>query len=217
MRIFTVVFKGIWIISVAINIASLLWLVVGSTANFQRSMDIVARYTLFSVGIFSIILITLSIFYLLKTKKQNIGISGCAIACVFSLLLLGCSYMNQDGVVDKEWFHDSVNQDPIKSTADSKYDYRLEIINRGQKNVRQQLYVKELSTKKEKYIDVHIKMEPSYGYSLGTGDWAWAWLKSTDHVNEYILTTTMELGVPIQSFKININEGSAYLIPSQNE
>lgn len=74
--------------------------------------------------------------------------------------------MNQEGVVDKEWFRDSVNKDPIKSTTDGKYDYRLEIINRGQKNVRQQLYVKEL-------------------------------------------------GVPIQSFKINTYEGSADSILSQ--
>lgn len=128
MRILTVVFKGIWIIAIAINVASLLWLIVGSTANFQRSMDIVAIYTLFSIGIFSIIVISLSIFYLIKTKKQNIGIAGCAIACVFSLLLLGCSYMNQDGVDERGWLYDSVNQDPIKSTVDGKYDYRLEII-----------------------------------------------------------------------------------------
>ncbi|ODP30224.1 hypothetical protein PTI45_00294 [Paenibacillus nuruki] len=215
MRILTVVFKGIWIIAITINVLSLLWLVVGSTANFQSSMDIVARYTLFSVGIFSIILISLSIFYLIKTKKQNIGIAGCAVALVFSLFLLGCSSMNQEGVVDKEWFRDSVNKDPIKSTTDGKYDYRLKIINRGQKNVRQQLYVKELATKQEKYIDIPIKMEPSYGYSLGTGDWAWARLKNTDHINEYILTTTSELGVPIQSFKMNTYEGSADSIFSQ--
>lgn len=215
MRILTTVCKGIWIIAIAINVASLLWLIVGSTANFQRSMDIVARYTLFSIGIFSIIVISLSIFYLRKTKKQNIGIAGCAIACVFSLLLLGCSYMNQEGVVDKEWFRDSVDQDTIKSTTDGKYDYCLEIINGGQKNARQQLYVKELATKKEKYIDILIKMEPSYGYSLGTGDWAWARLKNTDHINEYILTTTSELSVPIQSFKINVDEGSTDVMPSQ--
>lgn len=215
MRILTTVCKGIWIIAIAINIASLLWLIVGSTANFQRSMDIVAIYTLFSIGIFSIIVISLSIFYLIKTKKQNIGIAGCAIACVFSLLLLGCSYMNQEGVDERGWLYDSVNQDPIKSTVDRKYDYRLEIVNRGQKNVRQQLYVKELATKQEKYIDIPIKMEPSYGYSLGKGDWAWARLKNTDHINEYILTTTSELGVPIQSFKINVDEGSTDVIPSQ--
>lgn len=215
MRILTVVFKGIWIIAIAINVASLLWLIVGSTANFQRSMDIVAIYTLFSIGIFSIIVISLSIFYLIKTKKQNIGIAGCAIACVFSLLLLGCSYMNHNGVDERGWLYDSVNKDPIKSTTDGKYDYRLEIINRGQKNVRQQLYVKELATKQEKYIDIPIKMEPSYGYSLGTGDWAWARMKNTDHINEYILTTTSELGVPIQSFKMNTYEGSADSILSQ--
>ncbi|WIM40529.1 hypothetical protein PO903_06565 [Paenibacillus sp. PK4536] len=166
MRILTAVCKGIWIIAITINVLSILWLVVGSTANFQSSMYIVARYTLFSVGIFSIILISLSIFYLWKTKKQSIGVSGCAVALVFSLFLLGCSSMNQEGVVDKEWFRDSVDQDPIKSTTDGKYDYRLEIINRGQKNVRQQLYVKEL-------------------------------------------------GVPIQSFKINTDEGSADSILSQ--
>lgn len=123
--------------------------------------------------------------------------------------------MNQDGVDERGWLYDSVNKDPIKSTADGKYNYSLEIINRGQKNVSQKLYIKELSTEKEKYIDVQIKMEPSYGYSLGTGDWAWARLKNTDHINEYILTTTSELGVPIQSFKINVDEGSTDVMPSQ--
>lgn len=123
--------------------------------------------------------------------------------------------MNQDGVVEQGWLYDSVNRDPIKYTVDRKYDYRLEIINRGQKNVRQQLYLKELSTGKEQYINIQIKMEPSYGYSLGTGDWAWARMKNTDHINEYILTTTSELGVPIQSFEINIDEGSVYSILSQ--
>ncbi|MMZ57822.1 hypothetical protein D1872_197750 [compost metagenome] len=52
--------KIIWIVPILINIAALIWFILGSTGGFQRGHDIVASAVLIVFGIPSIIILLIS-------------------------------------------------------------------------------------------------------------------------------------------------------------
>ncbi|EPY13007.1 hypothetical protein PAAL66ix_09581, partial [Paenibacillus alvei A6-6i-x] len=58
--------KLVWIITILVNLSGVIWFVLGSTANFQRSIDLVSTVFFVYLGVPSIILMVFSSVLLLK-------------------------------------------------------------------------------------------------------------------------------------------------------
>ncbi|MDN4617493.1 hypothetical protein QCD85_05255 [Paenibacillus sp. PsM32] len=202
-------FKSIWILVLIFNFSSILWLIIGGTANFNRSMDLVSFITLSVYGTSSIVLCIISLRILIKKRKVIFDMSVYVIGIVLIFSLLFCSYQNFLGVDTRGWLYPYSYSDPLKKTPDGRYEYQLILINTGQYNSYEQLHFKNVKTKEEKYIPIDINMSESDGRTEGSNDWSWTVIKSTSNLNYYELSTKKELGMPSKKFLINISEGTS--------
>ncbi|WP_246005890.1 hypothetical protein [Brevibacillus gelatini] len=147
--------KLIWLITIFINSSGVVWFVLGSTANFQRGIDLISTVILLYLGIPSILLIVVSIFLLLKkwspTKWwESIGIF---IIIIAMLLMTPQLYKN---VQTNGWLTEKIRTDSIQLTSDHRYEYCLELINLFQKNSSARLYIKNIETLEEIRIQLEL-------------------------------------------------------------
>lgn len=80
----------------------------------------------------------------------------------------------------------------------------------NQKNSRERLYVKNISTGEEVYISIDINSIELKGISEGIRNWAWALMEPTGVPNQYELSTTEDLRMPKKKFLIDINSGVSW-------
>ncbi|MBV6714161.1 hypothetical protein ACFVVQ_22730 [Paenibacillus chitinolyticus] len=201
--------KIIWVVAIVINIVSVNWFLIGATANFQRSLDLIATVTLIFIWIPSIALTVLSIVLLKKgwmpsSSRSYVGF----ILGVIILLLLSVSLFR--GVDTQGWLTERITSDSLKLTSDKKYEYRIDLINVFQKNSHARLYIKNVSTGEEMNIAVNIQTNKmvSMGIEHGrTNDWVL--MERTDISGRYNLYTTKDLRVPSEKFEIDVETGTS--------
>ncbi len=184
-------FKIIWIVPILINIGALIWFILGSTGGLQRGHDILATATLVIFGVPSIIIVLISLTYIWQGWAPFNGIKY-IVSAILMVTLLFFSYYMVDGTPTRGWLYDDVRSDPVRLTSDHKYEYRIDLINPFQRNSREQLHLKNVSTGKEINIPIVLRKnrEP---YLSGSGDdWAWAILKPTEIPYKYKLSTMEE-------------------------
>ncbi len=209
-------FKSLWWIAIALNFGSNLLVIVAATANFQRSMDLESRFMLVIIGIPSLILLIMSVGGLLTQSSKDALLAkyiAATIIIVFLVVLIPINVRLAQSQAEG-WLYDYVSSDPLKLTADGKYEYRMDLLNNSQRNHKEVLYIKERAGTEEKHIrlPIHEDSSKSYSFGSGRGDWGWARMMATTEPDQYELTTTEYLDVPIQTFMINVREGTAELI-----
>ena len=209
--------KAIWITAtVAVSLA-MTWFLLGSTAVFQRQIDLIETAIYVFVWTPALIFIGLSVFLIKKGWTPNnifiqIGLlMGIIILSVIVTTTL-FRYTNTGGwlteIVTKNW-HSSV---PLQKTEDGKYEYQIELINHFQRNGRARLYVRDISTGEDFVISVGIRTREIGALSVEYRPIseesrllsAWSKLTLSDTENVYILTTTERLKYDIEAFEIDM-------------
>lgn len=198
--------RSVWIFATVVNAVSIIWFLLGSTANFQRHLDWVGFLTLLLIWIPSLALVMISSNFLLKkwVPLDNLTYVG---VFVVIFLLLSLSAPLFEGVTLRGWLYDNVYSDPIKLTSDGRYEYQTQLLNTNQKNRHERLYVRNVSTGEQLYITIDINTDELEGLSEGVKNWAWAIMKPTDVPNQYELSTTEYLHMPKKKFLIDIRAG----------
>lgn len=195
------------IVVILFSTSSLVWFLLGSTAFFQRGMDIIG--TTYFWGAAVPVLLFDGLFTLLlikgwnpKSGEQYVAISiGLIISILLSAALI--QSVNAHG-----WANEKIKSDSIKITADNKYQYRIDFINLFQRNSHARLYLKDVGSGEEIYIPVDIQTSKIVGLRVSKVN-HWVMLEPTDTSSQYILYTTKELGIPQEKFKIDITAGTA--------
>ncbi|NBI31020.1 hypothetical protein [Chengkuizengella marina] len=195
-----------WVLLTIFSTASLVWFLLGSTANFQRSLDLVGTVTLIIVWIPNFIITVVSIVLLIKgwIPSSLVTYAG-FIICMIILVISSVSLFQ--GVNTKGWLTEVIRSDQLKITSDEKYEYRIDLINVFQKNSSARLYVRNMSTGEEANIPVDIHVDKIRG--LRTIDIDWVIMELSDVPNRYILYTTKELGIPEEKFEIDVVTGTS--------
>lgn len=116
------------------------------------------------------------------------------------------------GVETRGWLYDDISSDPIHTTLDGKYEYRLDLINMYQKNSREQLMVRDVITGAERFIPVELNTNDLDGIRGGGRDWSWAVMSPTEVLDQYLLTTTETLSMPQKRFIVDIRAGTSQRI-----
>lgn len=202
--------KIIWIITVFVNLSGLIWFVLGSTANFQRDLDLISTVLLVYLGIPTIILCGLS-FYLLYKKWsptkwwEAIGVSLLIIAMLF---MTPQFYKNVD---TSGWLTDKVQTDSIQQTSDHRFEYCIELINLFQKNSTSRLYLKNINTLEEVRIPLELPTKEVVAITWSSVNY-FIKLEPTADSNIYLLTTTEDLPLATEKYEINVQEGTAVRI-----
>ncbi|MCM3038094.1 hypothetical protein M3201_00045 [Paenibacillus motobuensis] len=200
--------RTIWIAAIIVNGLSIVWFLFGTTANFQRALDLTGRLTLIFFWLPSLILVLLSI-WLLHKRWDPLGGFGYGIVAflIFLLLIFSCPLF--EGVRTSGWLYEDVRADPTRLTMDGKLEYHLEIVNLYQRNSRERLFVKLISTGEEKNIPLDINATEADGLSIGRSHWGWVTMLPTEIPNQYLLNTTEYLDMPEKKFLINIENGTS--------
>ena len=210
--------KIIWLISIVSVSLSMLYYLIGSTAFFQRNIDLIRTVVLFAVGGPVFVFIILSVLALKKDwfPTQFVGkISLLIIIIIFSLISVTTllRYTNPHG-----WIKENVLKDYTQTTIDNKYEYRLELVNLFQKNSFARIYIKDISNDYETKISLDIPVCEKDVIIGGEGYTnsdlniygVWSELTPSDTKGIYVLTTT-ELFDSENSycFQINIEDKTA--------
>ena len=209
--------KSIWITAIVVISLSLMWFLLGSTAFFQRNIDIVTTFIFTYVWVPALLLIGVSILCLKKGwVPSNIFIQiGLAIGIITLSVIFSSTlfrYVNTSG-----WLKESVTADYTQTTPDGKYEYKLELINLFQKNSCSRLSVKDISTGNEMTIPVDIRAEEIRAIIAPDStrtvphipSWVWAEMTRSGAETVYILTTTEHLKDTIEKFEIDMEAKTA--------
>ena len=189
------------------SFSSFVWFLLGSTAYFQRGMDIIGTTYLWGVAVPVFFFVGLFTTLLIKRRNPRSGgqytiiFIGLIISVLLSAALIQSVHTNG-------WAKQKIESDSLKITADGKYKYRIDLINLFQRNSKARLYLRDVSTGKETYIPIEIQLQKIKGLAVGK-DHHWVKLEPTDNETLYILSTTKELPIPIVKFEIDIKAGTA--------
>lgn len=191
------------LLGIIISVSSFVWFLLGSTAYFQRDMDIIGSFVLWFVAIPVLLCAGLYVVLLLKgwTPENRAGYVGISVVLLLSVFL---SVVLIQSVYNNGWAKEKIVSDTLKLTTDGKYEYRIDLINLFQKDSHARLYLKEMSSGEELYIPIDIQTSNIEGLGVKKFN-HWILLEPTDDSSLYILSTTDELGIPIEKFSIDIH------------
>lgn len=198
--------QGLRLLLVAIIIilsaSSFVWFLLGSTAYFQRGMDIIGTTYLWGAGIPVLLFAILFTILLIKgwTPTRGVDYFGICVGLVLSMLFSAALIQS---VSTHDWTNEKIKSDTLKMTADEKYEYRVDLINLFQRNSRARLYLKDVSSGEETYIPTEIQTRKIVGLMVSEVN-HWVKLEPTDNTSHYNLYTTKELGIPEEKFEIDI-------------
>lgn len=187
---------------IILSASSVLWFILGATSYLQRPMDIIGTVYLFIAGIPLFLMVIFFIRILIKqwTPTSGVHYIGICLGLVISIFLttILINSVNSHG-----WTKEQIESDSLKTTADGKYEYRIELINLFQRNSHARLYLKDVGSGEEKYISVNIQTRKII--VLGVKDVNhWIILEPTAQPSAYFLSTTKELGIPEEKFEVDI-------------
>ncbi len=189
------------------SFSSFVWFLLGSTAYFQRGMDILG--TTYFWGAAVPVFLFVGLFTTLLIKGWNPTSGGQYTLITFALIisvLLSAALIQS--VNTHGWAKEKIISGTLKTSADEKYEYRIDLINLFQRNSHARLYLRDVSTGEETYIPTDIQLQKIKGLAVGKGH-HWVKLEPTDNETLYILSTTKELPIPEEKFNIDIKAGTA--------
>lgn len=181
---------------------SFVWFLFGSTAYFQRGMDIIGTTYLLGAGVPVLLFAVVFTILLIKGWTPTSGVDYVGICVGVGLSILLSAVLIQS-VNTHGWANKKIRSDALKISADGKYEYRVDLINLFQRNGYARLYLKNVSTGEETYISTEIQVRKIKTLAVGEVN-HWIKLEPTENKSHYILITTKELGIPEERFEIDI-------------
>ncbi|MDH6348696.1 MULTISPECIES: hypothetical protein [unclassified Brevibacillus] len=202
--------KVMWVITILVNLSGVIWFVLGSTANFQRGIDLISTVILVYLGIPSILLIVVSSFLLLKKWSPARWWEVIGVFMIMTAMLVLTPHLYKN-VETSGWLTEKLETDSIQQTSDQRYMYCLELINLFQQNGSARLYLKNANTREELRIAVDLSLTKIQGISWGEVP-RFIKLEPTNDANIYILHTTESFPIPNEKFEIHIQEKTSVKI-----
>lgn len=192
---------------VIFSVSSFVWFLLGSTAYFQRGMDIIGTTYFWGAGIPVLLFAVVFTILLIKGWAPTSGIDyvGIGVALVLTILISAALIQS---VNIHGWAKEKIRSDSLKTTADSKYEYRIDLINLFQRNSNARLYLRDIGSGEEMYIPVDIQTHKIVVLRVGKVN-HWILLEPTDEPSRYFLSTTGDLGIPEEKFQIDIRAGTS--------
>jgi hypothetical protein len=184
------------------------WFLLGSTANFNRSLDLIGTLTLVIAWIPSLFLQISSLIFLRKGVPPA-SPEGNAILYIKIILLFVFPIFLFQGVNTAGWLSERKFSDSLKTTSDQKYEYRIDLINLFQKDSRGRLYIRNLSTGEVKQIPVGIHTEKIIVLGQRSDYNEWVLMEPTNRPDQYYLFTTKDLSLPKEEFEIDVGTGTS--------
>ncbi len=212
------IIKIIWTISIIAVSLSMIWFLLGSTACFQRKVDLVSTVVFLVVWLpaFSFVILSVLIFKKGWVPVNVLSRIGLVIAVIVISLVFIITLIRHTSMYG--WIKENVIKDYTQSTIDKKYEYRLELVNMFQKNSYARIYIKDIKNYEETKIPLDIPTREKSviiggeEYMISETDVLLVWSKLVPSETEdiYVLTTTETFDEgKIYRFQIDMKDKTA--------
>jgi len=205
----------IWIAAIAILVFSLLWFLFGTTAFFQRGVDLETTF-LYIIFWTPVLIITLAVVSVLVLKFDWVTsattiVSGQRLLALFIMLIaIGSASASIHLTPTEGWLTERVQSDIMQTTPDGKYEYRVEVINKFQKNAYMRVYVKNVTTHSDARIRLDVQPKETIITSAGSYPReAWFAMYRASEDNVYILSTTKFYYTTYAAFEIDMRTNTS--------
>lgn len=200
-------YRSLWFLAILINLSALIWFIVGTTANFNRGMDLISTVIFTYIGIPSILLIVTSVILLLKGWLPS-SVKGIFAFSLIIICMLAFSPTLFKNVDRSGWLEEEVTTDSLQVTADNLYEYQIELINLFQKDSSARLYLKHTSTDEEIRIPLDVNLKEFAVLFVEKTNY-WIVLETTSEEGMYILETTSSFPIPGLKYKVDVKKREA--------
>lgn len=157
--------KTIWIAGTVLLSVAVLWFLFGTTAFFNRGVDLVSTVMFIIVWLPAVLLIIASLVLLIKGWMPNPSSEVAAIIVIIAISISLSSFLFYLGS-PYGWLIPRVTRDWMQTTSDGIFEYRIELINQFQRNSQTRLYVKNTLSGKEKTIYLNISTDEFSGMGI---------------------------------------------------
>ncbi|WP_440110737.1 hypothetical protein [Paenibacillus sp. QZ-Y1] len=202
--------KIIWVLATLTSLTSVLWYIVGTTAYFQRDIDIISTFILMYFGIPSILLVVLSIICFIKGWYPTTLFAYLSwvllICCMFALTPMLVKSVDTQG-----WLTENITSDSLQVTDDDKYEYRLELINLFQENSHARLYLKNKNDGNVILVPLDLPIQQIKVLDMNSVN-HWISLMPGEDSDLYILRTESKFPLPQVVFRVDTRQGNAIKI-----
>lgn len=194
--------------SFTIGIA-VIWFLLGTTANFQRGIDLITTIKFVVIWFPAIILLVIPLILIRSQRRFEYTILIWPL--IISHFFLAVQLYK---AVDIEgWLTEAISREPVKTTSDGMYDYRLELINSYQKNSFARLYIHDNVKGHDIYIPVKLKVDEVQIKWLGEGEkWSWSLLSRLKDENQFELHISRVSSLPSLIFHVDIKNKTSVLL-----
>lgn len=183
---------------------SAVWFLLGTTANFQRGIDLVTTIRFAVIWLPSILLFIIS-YFLFKSRRSS-SFSFLLWPLIVLHFILAIQLFNSVQIVG--WLTPSVSSEYTQRTPDGLYNYRLELINQYQKNSQARLYLHNTVTGQITHIPLQINVDEIKRVWTGEGEqWSWSSLSSDLDNNQMELQVWRRKPLTPAVFNISISDG----------
>jgi len=156
--------KIVWIVSITVLSTALVWFLLGATAFFNRGIDLVETAVFVFVWIPALVFVMISIKLLRKGWMPSNIIFQILLLLIIVIIMIIFSETLFSRASAHGWLIPRVERDGLQTTSDEKFEYRIELVNRWQRNNRVRLYIRNISTGEEKTIYLGISTDDMRGF-----------------------------------------------------
>lgn len=205
-------YRSVWALVILINLSAIIWFILGTTANFNRGIDLIPAVILGYIGGPSILLILLSLLFLLTgwLPSSAKGIVSFALVIISLLVFSLILYKNVDR---SGWLEEHVRTDSLQVTSDHLYEYHIELINLSRRDSHARLYLKKTSTEEEIRIPLDMSLKDVAVLFIEETNY-WIVLDPTSEEDTYILETTKTFPIKGLKYKIDVKKREAVRLGS---
>ncbi len=189
------------------GVALVVWMLLGYTANFQRTPDLVATVTLFMIAL---PLFLLSLLCLLSVTGSKIRLRlPLHLVLSGATVLMGIVAWNDARTIDRVgWLEPYVQSDTLKITQDGRYVYQVEVANLAQRNRSARLFVEKREGGWEQRIPLKLSAQEMRDMVYSGSDWGQLAAGEGDY--DFVLSPTDEMPEADWQFEVDLKNGQAH-------
>ncbi|OWR31176.1 hypothetical protein CDO73_08550 [Saccharibacillus sp. O23] len=189
------------------GIALVAWLLLGYTANFQRTPDLIATVKLFMIAL---PLFLLSLLCLLSVRTPKIQLRlPLHLALLGATILMGIFAWNDARTIERVgWLEPYVQSDTLKITEDGRYVYQVEVANLAQRNRSARLFVEKREGGWEQRIRLEMSAQEMHDMVYSGSDWGR--LVAGEGAYGFVLSPTDEVPEADWNFAVDLKNGQAH-------
>lgn len=195
------------------GIALSAWMLLGYTANFQRTPDLVGSVTLFMIALPLLLLSIFAFITAFHPNMQRLLPLKWLLLAVTGVMLI-TAWNDARTITPSGWLTENVKSDTLKITEDDRYMYQMEVVNRYQRNDYARLFIEKRQSGLEQRIPLELSTAEINDIVLSGSDWGKMTAQQGDYI--FMLSPTDAVSEATWRFEVDLEDWEAKRLQTAN-